>query len=67
MGAGRTLALAWQNLLGNSVPIAPGQGSGTLDEARRWMRIADQALRSGDWEAFGRAFEALRGVLQTGD
>jgi len=67
LGAGRTLALAWQNLLGNSVPIAPGQGSGTLDEARRWMRIADQALRSGDWGAFGRAFEALRGVLQTGD
>lgn len=67
LGAGRSFALAWQNLLGNTSPIAPGQGGSTLEEARHWMRIADQALRSGDWGAFGRAFEALRGVLQTGD
>lgn len=67
LGAGRTLSLAWQNLLGNSSPLAPGQGGTTLEEARRWMRIADEALRSGDWGAFGRAFESLRGVLSTGD
>ena len=67
LGAGRTLPLAWQNLLGNSSPLAPGQGGSTLEEARRWMRIADEALRSGDWGAFGRAFESLRGVLRTGD
>ena len=66
LGAGRTFQSAWQNLLGNSIPAAPGAGSGRLDEARRWMRIADEALRSGDWSAFGRAFEALRGVLQEG-
>ncbi len=66
LGAGRTFELAWQNLLGNSSPIAPGQGGSTLEEARRWMQIADEALRSGDWGAFGRAFEALRGVLQAG-
>lgn len=67
LGAGRTLPLAWQNLLGNSSPLAPGQGGTTLEEARQWMRIADEALRSGDWGAFGRAFESLRGVLQAGD
>jgi hypothetical protein len=67
LGAGRTLSAAWQNLLGNSSPLAPGQGGSTLEEARHWMRIADEALRSGDWGAFGRAFESLRGVLRTGD
>lgn len=67
LGAGRTLALAWQNLLGNTSPVAPGQGGTTLEEARHWMRIADEALRSGDWGAFGRAFESLRGVLSAGN
>jgi hypothetical protein len=67
LGAGRTLELAWDNLQGDSSPVPPGQGAGTMDEARRWMRIADDALRSGDWEAFGRAFDALRRVLQGGD
>ena len=67
LGAGRTLPLAWQNLLGNSSPLAPGQGGSTLEEARHWMRIADEALRSGDWGAFGRAFESLRGVLSAGN
>jgi hypothetical protein len=64
LGAGRSLELAWDNLQGNSSPAPPGQGAGTINDARRWMRIADDALRSGDWEAFGRAFEALRRVLQ---
>jgi hypothetical protein len=67
LGAGRTLPLAWQNLLGNTSPLAPGQGGSTLEEARHWMRIADEALRSGDWGAFGRAFESLRGVLSAGN
>jgi hypothetical protein len=67
LGAGRTLPQAWQNLLGTSSPLAPGQGGSTLEEARHWMRIADEALRSGDWGAFGRAFESLRGVLRAGD
>jgi hypothetical protein len=67
LGAGRTLALAWQNLLGNTSPLAPGQGGSTLEDARHWMKIADEALRSGDWGAFGRAFESLRGVLSAGN
>lgn len=63
LGAGRSFEAAWENLLGNSSPLAPGAGGGTVDQARYWMRIADEALRRGDWEAFGRAFDALRGVL----
>jgi hypothetical protein len=30
------------------------------------MRLADEALKRGDWAGFGRAFEALREVLQAG-
>ncbi|HEX2450348.1 MAG TPA: UPF0182 family protein [Gemmatimonadales bacterium] len=63
VGAGRTLAAAWDNLLGGSAPLPPVLPSATLDEARRWVQIADSALRSGDWSGFGRAFDALRQVL----
>jgi hypothetical protein len=38
--------------------------TGALSEARHWMRLADEALRRSDWAAFGRAFDALRGVLE---
>jgi hypothetical protein len=63
-GAGRTLAEAWSNLLGNTVPSPPGTAqAGRLDEARRWMERADSALKSGDWSEFGRAWSTLRGVL----
>ena len=63
LGAGRTMAEAWQNLLGQSAPLLSG-GSGRLGEAREWMVIADSALKRGDWSAFGRAFEALREILK---
>jgi hypothetical protein len=63
VGAGRSLASAWDNLLGGSAPVPPVLPSATLDEARRWAHLADSALRAGDWAGFGRAFDALRQVL----
>ncbi|HEU5171571.1 MAG TPA: UPF0182 family protein [Gemmatimonadales bacterium] len=63
VGAGRTLRAAWDNLLGASAPLPPVLPSATLAEARRWVQLADSALRAGDWAGFGRAFDALRQVL----
>jgi hypothetical protein len=64
LGAGHTMTEAWSNLLGASVPAIAGQAQSTrLDEARRVLLRADSALRAADWEAFGRAWENLRGVL----
>jgi len=37
----------------------------SLEEARKWLRIADSALRAGDWAGFGRAFDALKQVIGT--
>ncbi|MDQ3138020.1 MAG: UPF0182 family protein [Gemmatimonadota bacterium] len=60
-GAGRSLTEAWSNLLGASVPTVAGQAQSTrLDDARRLLIRADSALRVADWEAFGRAWSALR-------
>lgn len=64
LGAGRTFPQAWDNLHGTAAPPPPGSGVGAIAEARHWMRIADEALKRGDWAGFGRAFEALRRVLQ---
>ena len=64
LGAGRTLKEAWSNLLGTTVPAPPGTAqSGRLEEARRWLELADSALRIGDWSEFGRAWSTLRSVL----
>jgi hypothetical protein len=63
MGAGRDLAGAIRNLGGLGAPIPAWLGGSRVDEARRWLERADSALRAGDWAAFGRAFEALRTVL----
>lgn len=64
VGAGRGFPEAWENLRGAGAPLPPGIGPATpLEEARRWMGRLDAALRTGDWEAFGRAFGALRQVL----
>lgn len=66
-GAGRSFAEAWDNLRGRGAPLPPGLGPvGPLEEARRWMERADSALHAGDWEAFGRAFGALREALEGG-
>ena len=61
MGAGRTFAEAWSNLLGATAPSVAGTAQATrLDEARRLMLRADSALRAGDWMTFGRVWESLR-------
>jgi len=62
-GAGRTLAEAWDNLRGATAPLPPTVPTASLEEARKWLRIADSALRAGDWAGFGRAFDALKQVL----
>lgn len=64
LGAGRTFPEAWENLQGTTASPPSGPTQGALSEARHWMRLADEALRRSDWAAFGRAFDALRGVLQ---
>lgn len=64
LGAGRSLAEAWSNLLGATVPAPPGAAqTSRLDEARRWMDRADSALKRGHWSEFGRAWNSLRKVL----
>lgn len=64
LGAGRSVGEAWANLEGSSVPSPAGAApDGVLAEARRWFHIADSTFRRGDFTAFGRAFEALRAVL----
>ena len=64
LGAGRTLQEAWSNLLGNTVPAPPGTATfGRLEEARRWMEVADSTLKIGDWSEFGRAWNTLKDVL----
>jgi hypothetical protein len=63
-GAGHDFAQAWSNLQGASVPSLAGPAQTTrLDDARRLMLRADSALRATDWEAFGRAWSALRRAL----
>lgn len=64
MGAGRSLAEGWNNLLGASVPSMPGSAQATrLEEARRWLERADSSLRKLDWPEFGRAWDGLRRSL----
>jgi hypothetical protein len=67
LGAGRDLLEAWHNLLGKSAPLLLGNRGGRLGDAQHWMSVADSALRRGDWATFGRAFEALREVLEKVD
>lgn len=67
MGAGRTLTQAWDNLRGATAPLPATMPTASLDEARRWLHLADSALKAGDWAGFGRAFNALKQVLEAGD
>lgn len=65
-GAGHDVEEAWQNLLGLSAPvISAGERGSQLFEARRYLQAADAALRRGDLEAFGRAWESLKRALRT--
>ncbi len=64
-GAGHDLEEAWQNMLGLSAPIiSAGERGGQLLEARRYIDAADAALKRGDLEAFGRAWDALKRALK---
>jgi hypothetical protein len=64
LGAGRSLREAWSNLLGATVPTVAGAAQATrLEQARRWLQRADSALRTGDWSAFGEAWNGLRDAL----
>lgn len=65
IGGGRTPTEALRSVLGQPAPnvlvlTPPAQ----LELARRWYAIADSALKRGDFATFGRAFEALRRLLE---
>jgi hypothetical protein len=45
--------------------LPPTVPTASLEEARKWLRIADSAIRAGDWAGFGRAFDALKQVIGT--
>jgi len=64
MGTGPRIDAAWRNLRGEvaALPVSVG-AAGQLREAREWLLRADSAFRRGDLAAFGRAFEALRAIL----
>ena len=65
LGAGRSYQEAWQNLRGEIAPSPVGTEVGTrLAQARNWLDRADDALKRGDLEAFGRAFAYLRELLR---
>lgn len=66
--AARDPGAAWADLLGDvtgPLPAETAEGDAVRwQKAREWMARADSALARGDLTAFGRAFEALRKVLQ---
>ena len=67
LGAGRTFEEAWRNLRGEVAPAPVGTEVGArLRQARQWLERADDALRRGDLEEFGRAFGFLRELLRAG-
>lgn len=65
LGTGRSVAEAWKNLHGQMSPITAGAGvQAVLEEARKWMRHADSALKRGDLPELGRALAYLRDLLE---
>ncbi len=65
LGAGRSVEEAWKNLRGELAPSPVGTDVGTrLVQARNWLDRADEALKRGDLEGFGRAFAYLRELLR---
>ena len=69
LGGGRELRTAWGSLAergagdSTSAPTGP-DAEARLAALRRWVERADSAMRRGDLTAFGRAWEALRGLLK---
>jgi uncharacterized membrane protein (UPF0182 family) len=65
LGSGRTFDDAWRNLRGEIGPVPVGiDVSARLEQAREWMNRAEEALRRGDLEEFGRSFGFLRELLR---
>lgn len=64
LGTGADAPSALENLQGlrAAFPASPADAR-RVQEAREWFLRADSALRQGDLAAFGRAFEALRAIL----
>lgn len=63
LGAGPDLGAAWANLQGRLPPPSPHTAPDRMAEVRRWVARADSALRRGDLTTFGRAFEALKQLV----
>jgi len=63
VGSGQSLRSALARVETQSSPF--GMAAGEKAEARRWFERMDAARRSGDWTAFGRAYEELRRILTT--
>src|SRR5690606_27378474 len=67
-GGGRDLRAAWESLAergagdSTSAPSGP-DADARLAALRSWIARADSALVRGDLTAFGRAWEAVRGLL----
>lgn len=74
------VALAWGEVVGNGPTVTDalerveaetgplGAPASSWARARRWFERLDAARRSGDWGAFGRAYEELgRLLVGTGD
>ncbi|MDH3496809.1 MAG: UPF0182 family protein [Gemmatimonadota bacterium] len=69
------VAVGWRNVVGRGGTLAEALaairperfestvGAHPLDAAREWFRRLDAARAAGDWDAFGEAWEGLRGVL----
>lgn len=70
LGGARTLTEAWAALGSEAAPGAPsGAGdradaTARLTSIRGWLARGDSALARGDLIAFGRAWEAIRGLLR---
>ena len=68
LGVGATLADALGRLGDIPIPSVPHDGSveqgASSDAARRWYTAMREALRRGDWVAFGTAFDSLGRVLE---
>lgn len=64
-GAGRDIPAAWADLMGRAHPPVPDPGAALrLSQARLWVERADSALARGDLVAFGRAFSALKALVE---
>ncbi len=65
VGGGRNLKAAWTSVSGELLNSGASAGVDLLklEAAASWLRRGDSALKRGDMTAFGRAWEALRGLL----